>query len=125
MNKPFAFALFAMAASLLSAEDLVLNGDHTVTVASGSTETISDKVTGPGRIILLGGGTLVLKGNIRKSDATELIRERIGICSEDQLFRAHVLYCRLKNVVDANASSRGVRVNISVLRFQYGVYMLK
>ena len=28
MNKPFAFALFAMAASLLSAEDLFLNGEY-------------------------------------------------------------------------------------------------
>ena len=28
MNKPFAFALFAMAASLLSAEDLLLNGEY-------------------------------------------------------------------------------------------------
>lgn len=63
MNKPFAFALFAMAASLLSAEDLLLNGDHTVTVASGSTQTISDKVIGSGRIILLGGGTLVLSNS--------------------------------------------------------------
>ena len=63
MNKPFAFALFAMAASLLSAEDLLLNGDHTVTVGAGSTQTISDKVTGPGRIILLGGGTLVLNNS--------------------------------------------------------------
>jgi autotransporter-associated beta strand protein len=63
MNKPFAFALFAMAASLLSAEDLLLNGDHTVTVGAGSTQTISDKVTGPGRIILLGGGTLVLSNS--------------------------------------------------------------
>jgi autotransporter-associated beta strand protein len=52
-----------MAASLLSAEDLLLNGDHTVTVGAGSTQTISDKVTGPGRIILLGGGTLVLSNS--------------------------------------------------------------
>jgi autotransporter-associated beta strand protein len=52
-----------MAASLLSAEDLVLNGDYAVTVAAGTTQTISDKVSGQGRIILLGGGTLVLNNS--------------------------------------------------------------
>ena len=63
MNKSFVFAVFAMTVSLLSAEDMALSGDYTVTVASGSTETISDKVTGSGRIILLGGGTLVLNNS--------------------------------------------------------------
>ena len=69
MNKPFALAVFAMAASLLSVEDLVLNGDYAVTVAAGTTQTISDKVSGQGRIILLGGGTLVL--NTSSTEAVE------------------------------------------------------
>ena len=63
VNKAFVLVATAMATSLLSAEDLLLNGDHTVTVGAGSTQTISDKVTGPGRIILLGGGTLVLSNS--------------------------------------------------------------
>lgn len=53
-------ALICLSAFTASAEDLVLNGDHPVSVASGSTETVSAKVTGSGRIVLVGGGTLVL-----------------------------------------------------------------
>ena len=63
MKKLFALTAVATATTILPAEDMVLNGDHTVTVDASSTETISDKVTGPGRIILLGGGTLVLNNS--------------------------------------------------------------
>ena len=63
MKKLFALTALATATTILPAEDMVLNDDHTVTVDASSTETISDKVTGPGRIILLGGGTLVLNNS--------------------------------------------------------------
>ena len=73
--------MFAMTASLLSAEDMVLNGDHTVTVDASSTETISGKVSGAGRIILLGGGTLVL--NNAENDFTGGIVISNGIVRAD------------------------------------------
>ena len=60
VNKAFVLVATAMATSLLSAEDLVLSGDYPVTVSAGTSTTISDKVTGDGRIVLLGGGTLIL-----------------------------------------------------------------
>jgi autotransporter-associated beta strand protein len=60
MRKVALFLAFATAAFALSAEDFVLSGDRVITVSADVTETISGKVTGPGRIILLGGGTLVL-----------------------------------------------------------------
>ena len=53
----------AIAASLAGAafaEDLVLTGAYPVTVASGVTTTISDKITGTGPLVVLGGGTVVL-----------------------------------------------------------------
>ena len=50
---------FALTQAGLAA-DLVIAGTHPVTVASGDTTVISDKVTGPGALVVLGGGTLVL-----------------------------------------------------------------
>ena len=63
MRKVALFLAFATAAFALSAEDFVLSGDRVITVAADATETISGKVAGPGRIILLGGGTLVLNNS--------------------------------------------------------------
>ena len=81
MKKVASLLMFAMTASLLSAEDMVLNGDHTVTVDASSTETISGKVSGAGRIILLGGGTLVL--NNAENDFTGGIVISNGIVRAD------------------------------------------
>ena len=50
---------FALAQSCL-AEDLVVTGYHPVTVASGETTIISEKVTGSGTLVVLGGGVLAL-----------------------------------------------------------------
>ena len=59
MKKLLALAVL-IASSMLMADDLVLSGDYPVTVSAGASMTISDKVTGDGRIVLLGGGTLIL-----------------------------------------------------------------
>ena len=81
MKKVASLLMFAMTASLLSAEDMVLNGDCTVTVDASSTQTISGKVSGAGRIILLGGGTLVL--NNAENDFTGGIVISNGIVRAD------------------------------------------
>jgi autotransporter-associated beta strand protein len=81
MKKVASLLMFAMTASLLSADNLDLSGDHIMTVADGNTETISDKVTGAGRIILLGGGTLVL--NNAENDFTGGIVISNGIVRAD------------------------------------------
>lgn len=81
MKKVASLLMFVMTASLLSAEDMVLNGDHTVTVDASSTQTISGKVSGAGRIILLGGGTLVL--NNAENDFTGGIVISNGIVRAD------------------------------------------
>ena len=59
-------ATVAIAASLAGAafaEDLVLTEPYPVTVASGATTTISDKITGTGPLVVLGGGTVVLNNS--------------------------------------------------------------
>ena len=56
----------AIAASLAGAafaEDLVLTEPYPVTVASGATTTISDKITGTGPLVVLGGGTVALSNS--------------------------------------------------------------
>ena len=81
MKKVASLFIFATAAFALSADNLDLSGDRIMTVADGNTEIISDKVTGPGRIILLGGGTLVL--NIAENDFTGGIVVSNGIVRAD------------------------------------------
>ncbi len=53
-------AIAASLAGVAFAEDLVLTGAYPVTVASGSTTTLSDKITGTGPLVVLGGGTVAL-----------------------------------------------------------------
>jgi len=64
--KKLKMATVAIAASLAGAafaEDLVLTESYPVTVASGATTTISDKITGTGPLVVLGGGTVVLNNS--------------------------------------------------------------
>ena len=61
--KTFVASVVCCSLALTAVSDeatLMLDGDHFVTVAESSTQTISAKVTGLGRIVLNGGGTLVL-----------------------------------------------------------------
>ena len=82
MNK-FLSLFFALTSitSLYGGEELILDGDYPVTVDSGSTEVISRKVTGSGRLILHGGGMLVL--NNAENDFTGGIVVSNGIVRAD------------------------------------------
>ena len=60
----YVFRLAMLAAFFGGAEarcdEIPLTGAYPVTVASGTQTRLSDKITGSGRIVLLGGGTLIL-----------------------------------------------------------------
>ncbi len=61
--KMLTVAIAASLAGAAFAEDLVLTGAYPVTVASGATTTISDKITGTGPLVVLGGGTVALSNS--------------------------------------------------------------
>ena len=63
MGKMVTVAIAAALAGVAFAEDLVLTGAYPVTVASGSTTTLSDKITGTGPLVVLGGGTVALSNS--------------------------------------------------------------
>lgn len=59
-GKLTALLLSVTCVAATAASDLTLAGAYPVTVAPGSTTTISDKITGTGPLVVLGGGTLAL-----------------------------------------------------------------
>ena len=80
--KKFAVLIAAgVMASVSFGDEFLLEGNHSITVASGTTYTISDKVSGSGRIVLLGGGTLVL--NNAENDFTGGVIISNGVLQAD------------------------------------------
>ena len=80
--KKFAVLIAAgVMASVSFGDEFLLEGNHSVTVASGTTYTISDKVSGSGRLVLLGGGTLVL--NNAENDFTGGVMISNGVLQAD------------------------------------------
>ena len=71
----------AMAANAAVMAEIVLTESYPVTVASGATTTISDKITGTGPLVVLGGGTVALSNG--ENDFTGGIIVSNGIVRAD------------------------------------------
>ena len=101
---------FALTQTCLAA-DLVITGNHPVTVTSGETTVISEKVTGSGTLVVLGGGTLVL--NNGNNDFSG------GVIVSNGVLRADAAGCLGSGPVqlEGNATIRQVQFNANGAAF--------
>ncbi|MCC8984002.1 autotransporter domain-containing protein [Bradyrhizobium sp. 10BB] len=72
------------------ANTIVINGDPVITVAAGTTNTMSGPISGAGDIVLNGGGTLVLSGANTYTGGTTICGTACGIAGGSSVLQVGV-----------------------------------
>ncbi|MGY3591113.1 autotransporter-associated beta strand protein [Bradyrhizobium sp. USDA 4341] len=72
------------------ANRIVINSDPVITVAAGTTNTMSGAISGAGDIVLNGGGTLVLSGTNTYSGGTTICGTACGVAGGSSVLQVDV-----------------------------------
>ena len=113
--KLLAVMTVAMAANAAVMAEIVLTEPYPVTVASGATTTISDKITGTGPLVVLGGGTVALSNG--ENDFTG------GIIVSNGIVRADAAGCFGTGPItlESDATIRQVQFNAKSATFSNSI----